>query len=105
MDTVHILEIGMLIAFGFSWPFNISKSIRTRTAKGKSMLFECIVIVGYSLGVIAKLITYVRTGILPIPTWFYFLDITLVSIDLTLTYRNYKREKEEERQAAVGAEP
>ena len=40
MDIVQLCEIGMLVAFGFSWPFNIIKSWRSRTAKGKSVIFE-----------------------------------------------------------------
>ena len=28
MDIVQLCEIGMLVAFGFSWPFNIMKSWR-----------------------------------------------------------------------------
>ena len=29
----------MLFCFGFSWPFSIAKSIRTRSTKGKSLMF------------------------------------------------------------------
>ena len=32
MNIVHVLEAGMLVCFGISWPFNIAKSIRSRTA-------------------------------------------------------------------------
>ena len=38
------LEVMMLICFGLSWPFNIVKSWKSRTARGKSLLFECCVI-------------------------------------------------------------
>ena len=37
MNIVHVLEAGMLVCFGISWPFNIAKSLRSRTAKGKSV--------------------------------------------------------------------
>ena len=43
----QMLEVIMLCCFGVSWPFNIAKSIRSRTAKGKSHIFEICVIVGY----------------------------------------------------------
>lgn len=43
---VQLLEIAMLICFGLSWPFNITKSIRSRTAKGKSVYFEMMIIIG-----------------------------------------------------------
>ena len=63
MDIVQLCEIGMLVAFGFSWPFNIIKSWRSRTAKGKSVVFEFIVVFGYLIGLSGKIITYQRTGV------------------------------------------
>ena len=78
----------MLIAFGLSWPFNISKSIRSRTAKGKSVIFEYIVLFGYALGLIGKFIIYHNTGTLPYSTWFYIADMLMVSIDVVLYHRN-----------------
>lgn len=32
-------EIIMIISFGTSWPMNVAKSYRSRTAKGKSLGF------------------------------------------------------------------
>ena len=88
MDVVQLCEIGMLVAFGFSWPFNILKSWRSRTAKGKSDLFEFIVVFSYLIGVLGKLITYARTGVWAWSIWFYFADIAMVSIDIVLYFRN-----------------
>lgn len=76
----------MLICFGLSWPFNIAKSLRSRTARGKSVLFEFCVIVGYLCGLTGKFmsgdITYVVA--------FYVADILMVAVDLVLTFRNRK---------------
>ena len=88
MDIVQLCEIGMLVAFGFSWPFNIVKSWRSRTAKGKSVQFEFIVLFGYFVGLLGKIITWHRSGALPWSTWFYIADIVMVSIDVALYYRN-----------------
>jgi hypothetical protein len=88
IDVVQICEIGMMLAFGFSWPFNIVKSWKSKTAKGKSLMFECVVIFGYLIGIYGKYITYRNTGVIPYPTWFYILDIAMVAIDLVLTLRN-----------------
>ena len=99
MDIVQLLEIGMLITFGFSWPFNIYKSVTSRTAKGKSLLFEIIIIVGYCMGVTAKFVTYSRTGVLAYSVWFYFLDICLVMTDLILSLRNLRLDREREMKA------
>ena len=34
----QVFEMCMLILFGLSWPFNIAKSLRSRTAKGIGQL-------------------------------------------------------------------
>ena len=96
MDIVQLLEICMLILFGLSWPFNIVKSWTSRTAKGKSLPFELIIVIGYCFGVAAKLITWQRTGTLAYSIWFYFLDIALVSTDICLTLRNRRLDRERE---------
>ena len=96
MDAVQLCEIAMLVAFGISWPFNISKSWRSRTAKGKSVAFEFIIVFGYLVGVTGKFITLSRTGVLPYSTWFYLADIAMVVIDICLYYRNRRLDREAE---------
>ena len=96
MDIVQLCEIAMLVAFGASWPFNIAKSWRSRTAKGKSVVFEFIVVFGYLVGVAGKFITLRRTGVLPYSTWFYLADILMVVIDIVLYFRNAARDKRSE---------
>ncbi len=88
MDAVQLCEITMLVLFGLSWPFNIVKSWRSRTAKGKSILFELLIIVGYVVGLTGKLISFSRTGVLPYSTWFYVADILMVATDMVLYFRN-----------------
>lgn len=99
MDVTQICEIAMLIAFGFSWPFNIIKSARSRTARGKSMMFEIIVEIGYIFGVVGKFYSYSQTGVLAYSVWFYFLDIAMVLVDLILVVRNRKLDRERDRSA------
>ena len=88
MDPVQLCEIGMLVLFGISWPFNIVKSWRSRTAKGKSVAFEFLVLAGYVVGVTGKFITWRRTGALPYATWFYLADFAMVAVDIVLYFRN-----------------
>ena len=88
MDAVQLCEIAMLVLFGLSWPFNIAKSWRSRTAKGKSVLFEFFVIVGYLAGLLGKFIGFSRTSVLPWSTWFYVADILMVAVDVVLYFRN-----------------
>ena len=88
MDLVQLCEIGMLLAFGFSWPFNILKSWRSRTAKGQSVIFEFIVVFGYLVGLAGKLIAWRQTGVLAYSVWFYLADIAMVATDIVLYFRN-----------------
>jgi len=76
----------MLICFGLSWPFNIMKSSRSRTAKGKSLVFEPFIIAGYVCGLAGKLISGQVTYVVA----FYVLDIAMVSVDYALTLRNHR---------------
>ena len=62
IDVAQICEIIMLCIFGASWPFNISKSIHSRTAKGKSVMFEILVVIGYGFGLYSKIWTWQQGG-------------------------------------------
>ena len=85
----QLFESLMLISFGVSWPFSIAKSIKSRTTKGKSLVFLMIVFFGYIFGIIGKLtaggITYVF--------FFYILDMLMVLTDLILYIRNAKLDR------------
>ena len=91
----QMLEVIMLCCFGVSWPFNIAKSIRSRTAKGKSCVFEICVIVGYLCGLAGKFLS----GNVTYVVVFYLVDILMVATDLVLTLRNRRLDREEERRA------
>ena len=84
----------MLILFGCSWPANIYKSLTSRTTLGKSLAFEILVVIGYMCGITAKVILFNRTGELQASFWFYLVDITLVSTDIVLFFRNLKIDKQ-----------
>ena len=88
----QVFETIMLLCFGASWPFNITKSLRSRTAKGKSIYFEICIIVGYLYGVIGKFISGNITYVIAV----YLLDICMVSIDLALTLRNRRLDRQRE---------
>ena len=90
MNIVHVLEAGMLVCFGLSWPFNIAKSLRSRTARGKSIAFEVLIILGYLFGLIGKFIL----GDLSYVVFFYIADILMVATDLGLTLRNRRLDRE-----------
>lgn len=85
MNVSEVFEIMMVVLFGASWPFNVIKSYRARTAKGKSVVFLYLVLIGYIAGIISKLISasfkwYVM--------FFYILNLIMVFTDFMLYYRN-----------------
>ena len=74
----------MLIAFGFSWPFNIIKSWKSGTARGKSIAFEYIIVAGYLIGLLGKIISWRITGELAYSVWVCIADIIMVVTDIVL---------------------
>ena len=47
-----ILEVAMLVLFGVSWPLSLVKSIRSKSTKGKSLLFLILIDCGYICGMV-----------------------------------------------------
>ena len=92
----QVFEVLMLLCFGASWPFNISKSLKSRTAKGKSVGFELCIIVGYLCGLAGKFIA----GNITYVVFVYILDILMVSFDLILTLRNKVYDRRAEKKEA-----
>ena len=80
----QLFEVLMLLCFGLSWPFNIAKSWKSRTARGKSVGFEILILFGYLCGVVGKFVSGNVTYVLGV----YILDILMVTTDLVLTLRN-----------------
>ena len=74
----------MLGCFGLSWPINVAKSLRSRSAKGKSIFFEIVIIAGYLCGICGKFYAGNFNFVLAL----YFINLFVVSIDLVLTIRN-----------------
>ena len=92
----EILEIVMILCFGASWPFNVAKSFRARTAKGKSLLFLILIEVGYIAGIAAKLTNPVYMAAFG-EKWyvlfFYVLNFTMVGVDVVLYFHNKRLDK------------
>ena len=92
-----ILETGMLLCFGASWPFNVIKSLKTRSARGKSLTFLCLILVGYVFGIVGKLInpTYMSQFS---SKWYvlvvYIINFVMVFTDFCLYFRNRRLDLE-----------
>ncbi len=87
MNAAEILEILMVVCFGFSWPMNVIKSYHARTTKGKSLGFLLMICIGYVFGIASKIIGgsykwYVM--------FFYVLNLCMVSLDVAMYARNYR---------------
>jgi hypothetical protein len=96
---VSVFEAGMLVCFGLSWPVNIYKSIKSRTAAGRSVIFLYLVWVGYLSGIINKLLYH-----FDLIVWLYVLNLLMVSVDMALYHRNraLDRKRRESPQALAG---
>lgn len=96
-----VLEIIMIACFGASWPFNVRKAYKARTAKGKSLLFLLFIIVGYIAGITSKILGFAEgnTETIKIVAFcFYILNIIMVSADLLVYIRNKKLDAEREKE-------
>lgn len=82
-------EAMMVIAFGISWPASILKSWKSRTTKGKSLFFLCMIFFGYACGILSKLAAGRTTYVL----FFYILNFIMVGLDLLLYFRNRRLDK------------
>ncbi len=92
----ELLEAIMVISFGLSWPISIVKSLKSRTAKGKSIFFLFLVWIGYVAGVSWKVVAFMRTGSISYPSYFYLLNLIMISCDIFLYFRNCKLDKARE---------
>lgn len=84
MNLAHLLEAGMLVCFGFSWPLNVVKAYKARTAKGTSLAFIILIITGYIAGISAKIINKQFNYVLGV----YFLNLAIVSANVFVYIRN-----------------
>ncbi|HQF36897.1 MAG TPA: hypothetical protein PLL26_04635 [Candidatus Dojkabacteria bacterium] len=89
----EIFEALMVICFGISWPVSIVKSWKSETAKGKSLVFLCFILIGYLCGMISKIIAGKITYVFV----FYVLNFIMVSVDLCLYFRNTKLDRQREK--------
>lgn len=92
----EILEIIMVVSFGASWPFNVAKSYKARTTKGKSLLFLCLIFFGYIAGIASKFANEEYMANFSSKWYvlvFYILNFVMVGADLLLYVRNRALDK------------
>lgn len=97
METfATIFEIVMVLCFGASWPFNIMRAYKARTAKGTSLQFTLLIGIGYVAGILSKIFSAVHigsgywTGLHILAFVFYFINLTMIITALVIYFRNKK---------------
>lgn len=83
-----LFEFLMLLCFGASWPFSIAKSLRSKSAKGKSLGFMLLIELGYVFGIIHKVFFH-RNWVL----WAYVALFVIVAFDIGLYFRNMRYDR------------
>lgn len=100
--VTDLLEALTIFCFGISWPISIRKSLKSKTTKGKSLLFEVFLLIGYLFGIARKTIQvtaldYLKTHaetlgriVFTLSFFFYVFNFVCISIDVMLYFRNKK---------------
>lgn len=97
-EITDLLEAAMILCFGLSWPISIRKSWVSRTAKGKSLIFEFFIWIGYIFGIIRKFMLW-GSADAPLDwlfylNWaFYFLNLLEITVDMGLYFRNARLDR------------
>lgn len=86
----ELLESTMLVCFGLSWPMNLLKNIKAKSAKTMSLQFILLIIAGYIAGICAKLYCHKFNYVLVV----YLLNLVVVSANLAVYFinRHYDRQ-------------
>ena len=107
---VELLEALTIFCFGVSWPISIMKSYKSRTTKGKSLLFEVFIIVGYAFGIVRKTLQvavlnlpntteFLHIAVFYLGFFFYVFNFVAIAIDIALYFRNRKLDMQREKES------
>lgn len=89
MEIAPILETIMLVCFGFSWPMNLIKAYKAKTAKSTSLPFILLIIAGYIAGICAKF----AMGNLNYVLIAYLINLAIVFLNLIVYFKNLALDK------------
>lgn len=89
----ELLESTMLICFGLSWPMNLAKNIKAKSARNMSLQFILLIIIGYIAGISAKIYNHRFNYVLVV----YLLNLVVVSANVIVYFinRRYDRQAKE----------
>lgn len=86
----ELLESTMLICFGLSWPMNLAKNIKARSASNMSLQFILLIITGYIAGISAKIYTHRFNYVLIV----YLLNLVVVSANVVVYFINRRYDRQ-----------
>jgi len=90
----EILETVMLICFGLSWPINLVKSLKAKTAVSTSLKFLILIDLGYVAGIAAKFAANKLNYVLGV----YFINFVFVTANIIIYFINRKRDLKKEKE-------
>jgi len=90
----EILETVMLICFGLSWPINLVKNIKAKTAASTSLKFLLLIDLGYVAGIAAKFAAHRINYVLAV----YFINLFFVTVNIIVYFINRKNDLKKEKE-------
>ena len=90
----ELLETAMLICFGLSWPINLVKAIKSKTAKATSLKFLLLITIGYICGIAAKIAAHNYTYVFIV----YLGNLVVGAANIAVYFVNKKRDAKREMQ-------
>ena len=85
----EILETVMLVCFGLSWPINVWKNVKAKTAKNMSLRFILLIVAGYAAGIIAK----IHSGTVSYVLAVYILNLIIVAVNVPVYFVNRRHDR------------
>ena len=84
-----IFETIMLVCFGLSWPINVIKAYRARTAKATSLPFILLIFTWYIAGITAKIVSGQMNYVFVV----YLINLAIVLLNIMVYFRNVALDK------------
>lgn len=87
--NISLFELLFFLFVACAWPLSIVRMIRNKSTHGKSLLFSCIALLGYTFGIIHKCLYHPDAVV-----YAYILTAALVLTDtLVFVYVRHRYEK------------
>ncbi len=86
----EFLSAVMLVCFGFSWPVNLVKNIKQKSAKSMNILFLSLIFIGYIAGIASRIVSNMYGYVFVI----YIINLIVVSANLVVYFVNRKYDKQ-----------